>query len=392
MAQLIGIDLAGSEPPSDAATIGDAMAHLNLTSAGSASRVERVAETTPAARLPSGPVEREVAPSSPPFLRNWLVTDIAWPSPLEAANACFENVQTLRGHGVGVTSGVDAFNIDAACRNLLDIHDVNQVGLVLWSGIHPRRHDGMQPHQVEEFKALRWSQDSFISSALDVISSALPQATVIACDKGPWADACLVPLDHKPLATFQTFYGTAVGGKVFETESSGFDGRHLRRCNTDAFVGLGLVGPLLHKDILGHQRVDIPELAINVAATGLYVLFVGEYTCAQACHCLGRALMRDDWELPRRMMCDRPWVLLPEPRRKWKRGSDMVSYRLEEYRKDAANKLKRRCTDQHRIRNFSDMHAAHNWTRSMSKGRAGISDYGDTMWPAEQSVPGSFRV
>ena len=99
------------------------------------------------------------------------------------------------------------------CRNILDIPDVDTVGLVLWSGIHPRRHDGMNARQEEELKSLRWSRTKFITAALDSISSALPQATVIACDQGKWADEIMVPLDHKPLATFQTLYGDVDGAR-----------------------------------------------------------------------------------------------------------------------------------------------------------------------------------
>ena len=331
-------------------------------------------QTTAPCDLPSGAIKFRGAEGSLSFLRMWRVTDLAWPSTAQARDAAVENVVALQRHGVGVTSGVDAFNVDAACRNILDIPDVDTVGLVLWSGIHPRRHDGMNARQQEELKSLHWSHTKFITAALDSISSALPQATVIACDQGKWADEIMFPLDHKPLATFQTLYGD-VDGARFRSESSGFDGRHVRQWNTDEFVGCGFVAPFLH-DILGRSVVDVPELAVHVAAAGLHVLFIGEYTCAQARHCLRRALTMS--QRPR-MLCYKPWEFLPAPKRRFKRGSGDL-YSLHEYRHEASTKVRRKFTEDRWM--FSDMHAANIWTNAIPRGRAGSLDFGAVMWPS----------
>ena len=79
--------------------------------------------------------------ASPRFLRRWHVTDIAWPSTESAYDACMANVKALLRHGVHVASGVDAVDIHTACSQM-GIRDLDSVGLVLWSGAHPRRHDG----------------------------------------------------------------------------------------------------------------------------------------------------------------------------------------------------------------------------------------------------------
>ena len=89
--------------------------------------------------------------ASPPFLHMWHVTDISWPSTQAAYNACMENVKELLRHGARVASGVDAFDILPACWRL-GVRDLDSVGLVLWSGAHPRRHDGKQTLLQEELK------------------------------------------------------------------------------------------------------------------------------------------------------------------------------------------------------------------------------------------------
>ena len=79
---------------------------------------------------------------------------------------------------------MDAFDIHTACSQL-GIRDLDSVGLVLWSGTHPRRHDGLETLQQTELRQhLKWSHTHFLAAALDMLSSSLPQATVIACDKG----------------------------------------------------------------------------------------------------------------------------------------------------------------------------------------------------------------
>ena len=234
--------------------------------------------------------------------------------------------------------------------------------------------------QVELRTHLKWSHSQFLAAALDMLSSSLPQATVIACDKGDWADGVLIPLDHKPLVTFRTRYGT-VDGSRFHSEASGFDDRHVRHWDTDQFLGCGLIAPLLRPLILGQKAVDIPELAALVAEAGLHVVFVGEYTCAQSRHCLRRALA--DRTPSRRMLCDRPWETLPEPKRGWKRGAGAV-YSLQQFREDAREKVRRKHTAERWP--FTAMHAASNWLKALPRGRAGVSDFGHTMWPAAAAV------
>ena len=321
-------------------------------------------------------VQGEDVAASAPFVEMWRVTDIAWPSTQAARNAYMENAKELLRHGARVAGDVDVFNILPACSRL-GIRDMDSVGLVLWSGPHPRRHDGKNKLlHVELQEHLKWSHSKFLAAALDMLSSSLPQATVIACDKGNWADNVLIPLDHKPLCTFRTRWGK-VDGSRFHSEASGFDGRHVRPCDTDQFVGCGLVAPLLQPFVLGQKAVDIPELAALVAEAGLHVLFVGEYTCAQSRHCLRRALA--DRKPSRRMLCDRPWKTLPKPQRGWKRGADQV-YSLQEFREEASPKVKKKHAPERWP--FKAMHAASNWLRAVPRGRAGVSDFGHTMWPA----------
>ena len=156
----------------------------------------------------------------------------------------------------------------------------------------------------------------------------------------------------------------------------GVRSRHVRRCDTDQFLGCGLVGPFL-RFICGQKEVDIPELARLVAEAGLRVIFIGEYTCGQSRHCLRRALVSRT--RLHRMLCDRPWERLPEPRRGWKRGSGDV-WSLIEFREDARDKVRKRHAAD-RLQ-FSELHSANNWRNALSRGRAGVSDYGHTMWPA----------
>jgi len=309
-------------------------------------------------------------------LHMWRVTDIAWPTPMAAYDACMQNVKELLRHGVRVAGGVDAFDIASSCRSL-GIRDVDSVALVLWSGAHPRRHDGKNALlQVELRTHLKWPHTIFLAAALDMLSSTLPQATVLLCDEGDWADSVLIPLDHKPLITFRSHYGT-FDGQNFRSEASGFDDRHVRPWDTNRFVGCGLAGPFLQPFILGQKEIDVPKLASLVAEAGLHVIFVGEYTCAQSRHCLRRALADRTPSL--RMLCDRPWETLPEPKRGWKRGAEDV-YSLQQYREDAREKVRKRHAPERWP--FTAMHAANNWLKALPRGRACVSDFGHTMWPA----------
>ena len=309
------------------------------------------------------------------FLRLWHVTEIGWPSPPAAYDACMANVRELLRHGVRVTGGVDAFDLGSACTRQLGIRDLDSVGLVLWSGAHPRRHDGKNLLLQAELKHLGWSHSQFLAAALDSLSSSLPQATVIACDKGDWANSVAVGLDHKPLFTFKTFFGSVFGSR-FHSEASGFDDRHVRPFDTNEFLGCGLIGPFL-RPILGQESVDIPELAVRVAEAGLHVVFVGEYTCALSRHCLCRAI--SEYFPSFRMLCVSPWVELPIPKRRWKRGVQDV-YSLQQFRDEASAKVfKRHSADRWP---FISMHAASNWMKALPKGRACVSDFGLTMWPA----------
>ena len=155
---------------------------------------------------------------APEFLRRWHATDVAWPAPADALQACRENASTLRHHGVNVRSGVDAFNILEAVASL-GIRDPNSIGLVLWSGPHPRRHDGRFSLLQQELQHLRWTRKDFVSASVDAMSSALPQATVIACDDGNWANNIIFGLDLKPLPTFRTQFGQA-GSSVFRSAAA----------------------------------------------------------------------------------------------------------------------------------------------------------------------------
>ena len=94
--------------------------------------------------------------ASAQLLHMWHVTDIAWPSTEAAYDACMANAKELLRHGVHVASGVDAFDIRTACLKL-GIRHVDSVGLILWSGAHPRRHDGKDTlQQVELRQHLKW--------------------------------------------------------------------------------------------------------------------------------------------------------------------------------------------------------------------------------------------
>ena len=97
----------------------------------------------------------------------WWVTDLAWPSTPDAFEAYKANSAELGRHGVHIADGVDAFDIVESCkRNCID---VDTIGLVLWSGPHPRRHDGKDDMLIEEMKELKWSRTSFIAAALDML-------------------------------------------------------------------------------------------------------------------------------------------------------------------------------------------------------------------------------
>ena len=317
------------------------------------------------------------------FLRQWCVTDVAWPTPPDSYDACMANVKDLLHYGVRVHAGLDALDPLSSFKQL-GIQDLSSVGLVLWCGAHPRRHDGKNQFVKDELQFLDMRGTDFIAAALDILSSSLPQATVIACDKDGWANDVVFSLDFKPLVTFKTYYGCdAIGGR-FKSEASGLDRRHIRHWNSDAFLGCGLVGPFL-KHLIGQRVVDIPRLAMHVAQAGLYVIFVGEFTCAQSHHCLMRALQEcSAAPVPRRMLCERPWHELPVPRRGWKRGND-EAWSLQEYRDDAKTKFSRRYVQ--KPLHLSNLHAAHNWRRALSRGRAAVSDFGDAMRPSRRPLP-----
>ena len=114
-----------------------------------------------------GPAAR---PAQLSCLTMWRVTDLAWPRPPESYDACMRNVKDLLNHGVHVASGVDAFDIPASFKKLC-IQDPSSVGLVLWSGPHPRSHDKMNGIVNGEIQKLKWWHSDFLRGALDMLSS-----------------------------------------------------------------------------------------------------------------------------------------------------------------------------------------------------------------------------
>ena len=59
----------------------------------------------------------------------------------------------------------------------------------------------------------------FLETVLDVVSSELPDATVLACDKGDWCERLKLNMDAKPLVCFETKYGEHGSGR-FRSESA----------------------------------------------------------------------------------------------------------------------------------------------------------------------------
>ena len=115
-------------------------------------------------------------------MQNVFITDVAWPRPADSYAACMRNVKELHKLGaIHIYDSVDAFTLDDALSRLqLDKH---RIGLVLWSGPHPRRHDRQFTEIQDVTSRLQWSHQDFLEIALDAISSQLPDATVLACDK-----------------------------------------------------------------------------------------------------------------------------------------------------------------------------------------------------------------
>ena len=136
-------------------------------------------------------------------MENIFVTDVAWPRPADSYEACMRNVKELHKLGVlHIHDSVDVFNLDDALSRLhLDQH---RIGLVLWSGPHPRRHDVQYGDVRDVTSRLQWSHLDFLEIALDAISSQLPDATVLACDTGDWCEHLKVNIDAKPIVCFQT--------------------------------------------------------------------------------------------------------------------------------------------------------------------------------------------
>ena len=81
-------------------------------------------------------------------MENIIISDVAWPRPADAYEACMQNVKELHKLGViHIHDAVDAFCLDVPLSRLhLDKH---RIGLVVWSGVHPRRHDGQHGEMQE---------------------------------------------------------------------------------------------------------------------------------------------------------------------------------------------------------------------------------------------------
>ena len=309
-------------------------------------------------------------------MENIIISDVAWPRPADAYDACMQNVKELHKLGViHIHDAVDAFCLDVPLSRLhLDKH---RIGLVLWSGVHPRRHDGQHEEMQELYRRLRWSHRDFLETALDAVSSQLPDATVLACDKGDWCEGLKLNMDAKPIVCFETKYGEHASQRFF-SEASGFDGRHVRPWDTNQFVAVSYVSKFLEPALLHREQVNVPDVIGEVLAAGLQVLFLGEYTCAQSTHCL-KVLQSSNFCKSKRRLCNAPWYVASLPLRGWLRGDAHV-FGLRHFRRDSRRRIQPSFPE-HLHRHYRVL-AAHNWSKvGKCRGKGMVSDFGQVFWP-----------
>ena len=229
---------------------------------------------------------------------------------------------------------------------------------------------------------LGWSHRDFLETVLDVVSSELPDATVLACDKGDWCERLKLNMDAKPLVCFETKYGEH-GSSRFRSESSGFDGRHVRQWDTDRCVAVAYVSKFLELDLLHQEHVNVPDVVGKVLAAGLQVLFLGEYTCVQSLHCV-KVLQPRNALKGKRKLCNAPWHVQCLPLRGWLRGDAHV-FGLRHFRQDSKRRIKLAYPE--RLHRYYRVLAAHNWTKvGKCCGKGMVSDFGQVLWPTNSIV------
>ena len=97
-------------------------------------------------------------------MENTIISDIVWPCPADAYEACMHYVKELHKLGViHIHNAVDVFSLDVSLLRLkLDRH---RIGLVHWSEVRHCCHDWQHGKMQEFCRALWWSHDDFLETA-----------------------------------------------------------------------------------------------------------------------------------------------------------------------------------------------------------------------------------
>ena len=205
----------------------------------------------------------------------------------------------LQARGVGVHENVDVFNL------LLYLQGegiaAEDVSLCVFSGAHGRNYHEDATSRFERMQAWRWNPTAFRGAAFAAMCGQLQNATVILTSRD-WETCWPRMLSHRPILFSRATYAPQAGPAYQPEPSTRGDRRPGEVADTNGLVATVAVGPLFEKYL--HRRseaptedattsvltVDVPELTHLACTMPGVILFIGEFTCSHARHCMNFAL------------------------------------------------------------------------------------------------------
>ena len=268
-------------------------------------------------------LQEDLTPSGNATLLKWHATDISWPPRADtcstsARTALEENKGWLVERGVNVYDNVDAFDI---LRYLRD-RDVKPEDVVLcvFNCAHGRNYRDDSDARHHWLTERGWSSHTFRSAVFQAMNAQLPAATCVLTSRYyENVNTCLS--GRRILQSFVQYSGPKSGPLYKPEPSTRGDRREGGLGPVEDLMATVSVGPLMDHYLLRGppwNAIDIPDLVLAAHATGGVILFLGEFTLANARHCVQYVLdhVGTNWSPPQDLVTVLPECRLTTPERR----------------------------------------------------------------------------
>jgi len=245
----------------------------------------------PVGAAAAAPEAEAAAEARSAFFGRWHATDIAWPPGEDVEGfvstsraSMEENLRWLSATGAHVSDDVDVFDLERYLQGCGVRPE--DVALCVWNCAHGRnyRADSTERHRL--MQEWGWSAGTFRNAAFAAMCGQLPRATCVLTGRR-WEPVAAQLAGQRPVLQAAVRYGSQRGPAYRPEPSTRGDRREGELGEVGHLVATVAVGPGLARALFRDlsMDIDIPELAVLAASGGGIVVFLGEFTLANARHC-----------------------------------------------------------------------------------------------------------